>query len=71
MHKKFPEVKDKDLKFLFLDACFDEEDENEDKKFQDAMEDIYKMVESHQMGLETIKVNEKVHMPLCISRCVL
>ena len=58
----FPLTKDKELKYLYLDSCYEEEDIDEDNAFQKAMEDLYSMVELVPLseGLETNKVNEKV-----------
>jgi len=56
---KFPQVKNKGLKHLFLDACFDDNDEEEEEAFNKAMEDLYILLDG-MTGLETSKVNDKV-----------
>ena len=57
---KFPEVKSKHLQYLFLDACFDEEDEDEEEAFKTAMESLWKMLDSQKDGLPTTTVNKNV-----------
>lgn len=47
------------LNYLFLDACFDEDDEEEEKAFQEAMENLYSKVDG-ATPLPTSKVNENV-----------
>merc|ERR1712180_328759 len=47
------------LNYLFLDACYDEEDEEEEAAFKEAMENLYIMVEEAPK-LPTSQVNEKV-----------
>ena len=54
---KFP--KGGGLSYLFLDACFDEDDEDEENAFKEAMESLYAMVEGAPK-LPTSKVNENV-----------
>ena len=57
---KFPEVKSKHLQYLFLDACFDEVNEDEKEAFTTAMESLWKMLDDHKDGLPTTTVNQKV-----------
>ena len=57
---KFPQVKKGGLRYLFLDACFDGEDEDEEQAFDKAMEELYMILESKAEGLETSKVNDQV-----------
>ena len=57
--KRFPKVKNNGLQYLFLDAQFDEDDDDEVKAFEEAMEKLYGMIESHD-GLPTNKINEEV-----------
>jgi len=47
------------LNYLFLDACYDEEDEEEEAAFKEAMENLYTMVEKAPK-LPTSQVNENV-----------
>ena len=55
--KKFP--KSKGLRYLFLDACYDEEDEDEGVEFQRSMQALYQML-SNAPKLNTSEVNENV-----------
>merc|ERR1719468_56805 len=57
--KRFPKVKNNGLQYLFLDAQFDEDDDDEVKAFEEAMEKLYGMIEAHD-GLLTNKINEEV-----------
>ena len=57
---KFPQVKGKQLKYLFLDACYDEEDEDEEEAFKTAMDQLYTMLDSHKEGLPTTRINKEV-----------
>ena len=43
---------------MFLDACYDEEDEDEKMAYDDSMETLYKLLESFK-GLETSQVNNQ------------
>jgi len=54
---KFP--KGGGLQYMYLDACYDEEDEEEEASFKQAMERLYTMVENFPK-LPTSQVNEKV-----------
>merc|ERR550532_499110 len=47
------------LRYLFLDACYDEEDPDELAHFQASMEELYKMLDSAPK-LATSRVNENV-----------
>ena len=57
--EKFPEVKNRPLNYLFLDACFDEEDPEEEAFFKEALEKLYQMLDK-QKGLPTSQVNQEV-----------
>ena len=48
------------LQFLFLDACFDDEDEEEDAAFQRSMDTLFEML-MKAPKLHTFDVNEKVN----------
>ena len=58
VEKKFPNGRG--LQFLFLDACFDDEDEDEDAAFKTSMDSLYEMLTTAPK-LHTIDVNEKVN----------
>ena len=58
VEKKFPNGRG--LQYLFLDACFDEEDEDEDKAFQTSMGSLFKML-TEAPKLNTFDVNENVN----------
>ena len=57
VEKKFPNGRG--LQYLFLDACFDDEDEDEDEAFQTSMGILFKML-TEADKLNTFDVNEKV-----------
>ena len=56
VEQKFEKAREKHLKYLYLDAWYDEEDEDEVAAFNKAMQDLYEMIESHPEGLPTTKV---------------
>ena len=56
---EFPQVKDKSLKHLFLDACFDNDAPEEKEALKKAMEDLYILLD-RMTGLDTSTVNDKV-----------
>merc|ERR1719220_1808775 len=58
VEKKFPNGAG--LQYLFLDACYDEEDENEEAAFKASMGDLYEML-TKAPKLQTFDVNEKVN----------
>ena len=58
VEKKFPNGRG--LQFLFLDACFDDEDEDEDAAFKTSMDSLYQMLTTAPK-LHTFDVNEKVN----------
>ena len=58
VEKKFPNGAG--LQYLFLDACYDEEDEDEEAAFKASMEDLYEML-TKAPKLQTFDVNEKVN----------
>ena len=55
---KFDSAKGREIKYMFLDACYDEDDEDETKAFNDSMEELYELLEKFD-GLETSKVNDQ------------
>ena len=57
VEKKFPNGRG--LQYLFLDACFDDEDEDEDEAFQTSMGSLFKIL-TEADKLNTFDVNEKV-----------
>ena len=62
VEKKFPNSRGRGnmgLRHLFLDACFDEEDEHEEEEFKSSMDNLYKML-SMAPRLNTSEVNENV-----------
>ena len=62
VEKKFPNSRgtgNMGLRHLFLDACFDEEDEHEEEEFKSSMDNLYKML-SMAPRLNTSEVNENV-----------
>ena len=58
VEEKFPNAAG-GLKYLYLDACFDETDDLETNAFEDSMEKLYQQLDSAPR-LATSKVNEKV-----------
>jgi len=58
VEKKFPNGRG--LQFLFLDACYDDEDEDEDAAFKTSMDSLYQMLTTAPK-LHTFDVNEKVN----------
>ena len=58
VEKKFPNGAG--LQYLFLDACFDDEDEEEDAAFQASMGNLFEML-TKAPKLPTFDVNEKVN----------
>lgn len=58
VEKKFP--CGRGLQYLFLDACFDKEDEDEDAAFQGSMDTLFEML-TKAPKLKTSDVNEKVN----------
>ena len=58
VEKKFPNSAG-GLRYLFLDACYNEEDPEEFAHFQESMEELYKMLDSAPK-LATSRVNENV-----------
>ena len=65
VESKFDSAKGRDIKYMFLDACYDEGDEenqgdpDEKEAFDNSMEQLYKLLKAFP-GLETSKVNDKV-----------
>ena len=57
MEKKFP--RGAGLQYLFLDACFDDEDEDEDEAFQLGMDNLFDML-TKAPKLNTVDVTENV-----------
>ena len=60
IQEKFSKTMGKSLPYLFLDACYDEQDEDEEKAFKEAMDKLYHMVTGHEYdsGLPTSKFEE-------------
>lgn len=56
---KFNLAKWMNIRYLFLDACYDEEDDHEKEIFEKSMEELYGLLERFP-GLETTRVNDKV-----------
>ena len=57
VEKKFP--KGAGLQYLFLDACYDDEDEDEEEAFTVGMDKLFKML-NEAPKLKTVDVNENV-----------
>jgi hypothetical protein len=57
--EKFPKAEG-NLKYLYLDACYDADDEAEEQCFNESMQKLYNMLEETPKLL-TSQVNEKVH----------
>ena len=55
LKKKFP--KGKGMQFLFLDSCYDDEDEDEKKAYDTSMERLYDLLEKAKC-LPTVKVQK-------------
>ena len=55
---KFDSAKGKDIKYMFLDACYDEDDDDEKEAFDKSMEELLELLEKFD-GLETPKINDK------------
>ena len=60
VESKFPNTVGKGLNYLYLDACYDDEDEEEEAAFKKAMDELYQMCESNSQGLPTNRINDKV-----------
>ena len=61
VEKKFPNSRGTGvgLRYLFLDACFDEEDEHEEEEYKSSMDNLYKML-AMAPRLNTSEVNGNV-----------
>ena len=67
VESKIESAKGRNLQYMFLDACYDEDDPDEDyiadpeekEAFDESMQKLYKLLEKFD-GLETSKVNDQV-----------
>ena len=56
---KFKSAKGRDIKYMYLDACYDEDDVDSREAFDTSMEELYNLLEAFE-GLETPTINQKV-----------
>lgn len=48
----------RDLRYMYLDACYDEEDEDEMEAFDKSMEQLFELLKTYE-GLETPTINQQ------------
>ena len=48
----------RNIKYMYLDACYDEEDEDEMEAFDKSMEQLFELLEAYE-GLETPTINQQ------------
>ena len=59
VESKFESARGRNIKYMYLDACFVEDEDDEKEAFDKAMEELYKLIEAHK-GLETNTIDKDV-----------
>ena len=58
VESKFDSAKGRDIKYMYLDACYDEDDDDSREAFDNSMEELYNLLEAFE-GLETPTINQQ------------